>query len=126
MTQKKKVFISLPMHGYSVADIRKKQLQIFGMLNPEKYELIETAITVDPNLEKTMTENEIRVWCLGRSIQKMAFADLVVMAPGWTEASGCCVERDVACRYGKRILDLDDYAQNILYVDDGLVKDTDW
>ncbi len=125
MTQKKKVFISLPMAGYSVADIRKKQMQIFSMLNPEKYELIETAITVDPNLEKTMTENEIRIWCLGRSIQKMAFADLVVMAPGWPSAKGCCAEKEVAVLYNKRIVDLDDYAQNILYVDDAPV-DTDW
>lgn len=125
MEQKKKVFISLPMHGRTIADIRKDQIRYFSMLNPEKYELIDTAVLIDPNLEKTMSENEIRIWCLGNSIQKMAFADLVIMAPGWTSANGCCVERDVACRYGKRIIDLDDYAMNILYVDDK-ATDMDW
>lgn len=125
--QKKKVFISMPMHGSSLADIRKKQLKIFGMLNPEKYELIETAVVVDPDLEKTMTENEIRIWCLGRSIQKMTFADLVIMAPGWSEANGCCVEREVAWRYGKKILNLDDdYVKPLFYADNVPVDDTDW
>lgn len=125
--QKKKVFISLPMQGYSLADIRKKQLKIFSMLNPEKYELIETAVVIDPDLEKTMSKDEIRIWCLGRSIQKMTFADLVIMAPGWSEANGCCVEREVAWRYGKNILNLDDdYVKPLFYADNVPVDVTDW
>ena len=45
-----------------------------------------------------------RLAYLGRSIQLMADADLVLFMPGWNGADGCLVEHLTAIRYGIRTM----------------------
>lgn len=90
-----KIFISLPMHGRTDEEIKKEMkrgveyLKIF--YKDEKIELIDTMLDLG---------DAPRLAYLGRSIQLMADADLVLFMPGWNEANGCLVEYSTAIRYG--------------------------
>lgn len=90
-----KVFISVPMNGRDDDEVKKEMNKGIAYLEyihrDEKVEMIETFIDLG---------DAPRLAYLGRSIQLMADADLVLFMPGWDEASGCLVEHDVALRYG--------------------------
>lgn len=60
----------------------------------EKIELIDTFIDLG---------DAPRLVYLGRSIQLMADADLVLFMPGWNGADGCLVEHLTAIRYGIKV-----------------------
>ncbi len=90
-----KVFISLPMHGRTDEEIKKEMERGLERLKDnyknEEVELIDTFIDLG---------DAPRLVYLGRSIQLMADADLVLFMPGWNEADGCLVEYSTAIRYG--------------------------
>ena len=92
-----KVFISLPMHGRTDEEIKKEMERGVEFLKKfykdEKIELIDTMIDLG---------YAPRLAYLGRSIQLMVYADLVLFMPGWNEADGCLVEHLTAFRYGIR------------------------
>ena len=43
------------------------------------------------------------VWFLGKSIQLLSQADLLVMGEGWEDARGCKLEYEIAAAYGIQI-----------------------
>lgn len=95
---KKKVFISIPMNGRPDEDVRRDMDVIMDDLGPD-HELIDTMIEEDaPECR------EPRLWYLGRSIQMMCNADLVVFANDWGSANGCIVEYHAAKKYGLQML----------------------
>lgn len=95
---KKKVFVSLPMHGRSEEEILKaqkealKDLQDHPIEKDDEYELMET-VSGDP--EKS------RLWHLGRAIQRLDDADVVYFDYGWHKAKGCWVEFIACLMYDK-------------------------
>lgn len=91
----KKLFISLPMHGIDEVDVMLTREHIYqAMKKVGNYELIENYTHEDaPN-------DANRLWHLGRSIQDLGTADLVIFAPGWNLAKGCVVEH-MACEVYK-------------------------
>ena len=94
----KKLFISLPMAGYSEEEIRNRMAECkekAEYLMGEELELLDTVITSVPDGIK-----EIGVWCVGASILAMAEADVVYFGRGWRKARGCIVEYETAYRYG--------------------------
>ena len=99
----KKLFISLPMAGLSIEEIRSKMAEYkenAEYLMGEELELIDTIITEAPDVK------EIGVWCVGKSITMMADADVVYFGRGWRSARGCLVEYEAAYRY--KILRIED------------------
>lgn len=52
-----------------------------------------------------LPKNSGRLWYLGRSIQQMEEADAIYFCEGWEDARGCLIERQVAEKYGLRILE---------------------
>lgn len=90
-----KVFVSLPMHGRTDEEIKKEMKRgaeyLKNFYKNEKVELIDTFIDLG---------DVPRLAYLGRSIQLMADADLVLFMPGWNGADGCLVEHLTAIRYG--------------------------
>ena len=50
--------------------------------------------------EEVENIKNVKVWCLGESIKKLADADLVVLPEYPYEYDGCAIECDVARRYG--------------------------
>ena len=96
------VFISQPMAGLS-------ELQIFDMRNKicNKFHINDEEIIENYRKDGIPKEDvNQRVWCLGDSIRLMAFADLVIFAPGWERAAGCAIEHEICLQYGIPILEL--------------------
>ena len=95
------VFISLPMHGRSVEEIRKRQHDIFNSIAKSGWVLMDTITDENP-------EDASRLWYLGRAIQLLGDADLVVFSDDWRKAKGCHVEHMACIKYGIAFIDLSD------------------
>lgn len=94
-----KIFISQPMNGRFENDILKERDSIYiDWLDLNHYHAYDELI--DSYTKTNVPDGAGRLWYLGDSIQKMADADVVILAPGWEKAAGCCVEFEVAKRYG--------------------------
>lgn len=104
-----RVFISQPMGFKSHKEIMQERVEAIEMartritgMESEKYgpkiEVLDTVFS---------SSGHPPLYYLGRSIQLMGQADVVVFAKGWMEARGCRVERRVAREYRLKVLDLD-------------------
>ena len=94
----KKLFVSVPMKGRTEEEIRasiEKMKKIAEVYEGEELELIDSYI------EDTPPEtNKQAIWYLGKSIEKLATADVFIGIDDAWEWNGCYVEREVAGRYG--------------------------
>ena len=101
----KKIFISLPMRGHTYDEVHKRMNDIYDLaVNTldEPCELINTMWTEAPsNLDN-------QTWYLGKSIQVIGDADLVIFSSGWAQAKGCVIERFVCDLYGLHKLNEED------------------
>ena len=104
-----RIFISQPMRFKSHKEIMQERVEAIEMartriagMESEKYgpkiEVLDTVFS---------GSGHPPLYCLGRSIQLMGQADVVVFAKGCMEARGCRVERRVAREYRLKVLDLD-------------------
>ena len=96
-----KVFLSHPMHGLT-------EEQIMSIRDTAYYYLrsVYGNIEIIDNLHiDEAPKNSGRLWHLGRSIQQMEEADAIYFCDGWENARGCLIERQVAEKYGLRILE---------------------
>lgn len=96
-----KVFLSHPMHGLT-------EEQIMSIRDSAYYYLrsVYGNIEIIDNLHMyEAPKNSGRLWHLGRSIQQMEEADAIYFSEGWEYARGCLIERQVAEKYGLRILE---------------------
>lgn len=89
-----KIFVSLPMRGLDIDQIRSRQEEIFAKFAMPGWELMDTVIE-DPAAEPG---NDL--WYLGRSIQILGNADAIIFANDWRSARGCVVEHLVTTSYG--------------------------
>ena len=97
-----KVFISQPMRGLEMEEIKRRRDDALMSIAVE----LDTAMPQDMNkLEFNMEKGPL--WCLGRSIQRMAAAEAVFFLPGWESANGCRIERAAAEYYGVRIYEME-------------------
>lgn len=102
-----RVFISQPMRSKSHKEIMQERVKAI--------EMARTRITgmeseYGPKIEVldiVFNGSHPPLYCLGRAIQLMGQADVVVFAKGWMEARGCRIERKVAREYRLKVLDLD-------------------
>lgn len=100
----KKLFVSLPMRGLSEREIKKRMNYLKSLVEVELGEeviLIDTFIEDEPDSEEI---NDVGLYYLGKSIEEMAYADIIVFANGWMKARGCKVEYKAAIEYGVKIL----------------------
>lgn len=95
-----KVFISQPMNGRTNEDIVLERNRIKDELS--KY--------FDVQILDTLFDFDDRdpLYFLGKSIEVMAEADLVVFSSNWESARGCRIEYRCAMEYGKKIMILGD------------------
>ena len=96
-----KVFLSHPMHDLT-------EEQIMSIRDSAYYYLrsVYGNIEIIDNLHMYESpKNSGRLWHLGKSIQQMEEADAIYFCEGWENARACLIERQVAEKYGLRILE---------------------
>ena len=113
---KKKVFISLPMSGKKEREIledRKKILEHMThfAIYEDNIEVINTYIKDEPP-----EDSNVRLWYLGKTVELLAQADIVVFAKDWAKARGCRVERECAKIYHVPTIVIDD--NNMLKIEE--------
>lgn len=96
-----KVFISQPMNGHTDEEIKAERERIitdcktsFG----DSVEIIDSFFEGAPHDAKPL-------WFLGKSLEVMADADIVLFAPSWEKARGCRMEHTAALEYGLNVMD---------------------
>lgn len=105
-----KVFISVPMRGRTDEEIAKAIEIAKSKLSEMAQKNQEYIIYVD-NFVSMRDDTDIKdpaMYCLGGAIQKMSKCDAIYFCPGWDEARGCIIERQVAIQYGLMRLYQDD------------------
>ena len=107
------LFISQPMHGIDNDTILKQRsylrelVELFinatpGLMCTFKVELIDQFNLPEhvSDAVSHMNETQRRLYLLGRSIQRMREADIVLFYGDWNHAKGCKVEYEVCEQYG--------------------------
>lgn len=94
-----KIFFSQAMRGREEKDILAEREVATKMLKAKYGDDIEIIDSYNPNCEPM---KNTPVWCLGRSLQKLAEADLCVMISDCTYdlPRGCSIEQHVCIEYG--------------------------
>ena len=98
-----KVFISLGMRDKTIEEIKEAMNDIANTLRKilkVDIEIIDTIVEDYGNLE---VKNE-GLYCLGKSIELLSTADLVVFAEDWDSYRGCKIEHRCAEEYGLKIM----------------------
>ena len=108
--KKIKIFISQPMNGLTNEQIKFNRSELVAEylkkegLKEYDVEIIDSFFENAPHYVKP-------VWFLGKSLEKMSEADIVLFADGWDEARGCIIEHSVAEAYGIEIREQDFFSQ---------------
>lgn len=97
----KRVFVSQPMRNISENKILLARERAREAIS-KAYEG-EDIIFIDSYFEGGKFGNPIRY--LGKSIQKMANADIAYFCEGWRNARGCWIEHHVAVAYGITVME---------------------
>lgn len=102
----KKIFISVPMKGRTSEDINKSLQMMKGI--GKAYFPNEEVVFIDNFVSCDIEDPKKRsLTCLGDAIKKMADADTLIIPNSIWESIGCIIERDVAYRYGLRVIEVD-------------------
>ena len=94
----KKLFVSVPMKGRTEEEIKasiQKMKKIAEIYEGEELELIESYIEDNPP-----KDSKEAVWYLGKSIKKLAQADVFMGICEIYDWNGCCIEMETANKYG--------------------------
>ena len=98
-TMIKKVFIAQPMNGIPTEEVERRRNEL--MMIAKKYmEKCGNTIEFIDQYHLPEIPNGGRLHYLGRSIQLLADADMVVFARDYKDAKGCIIEKDICDRYG--------------------------
>lgn len=98
-----KVFISMGMRDKTIKEIRETMNDIANTLKKRFKEDIEVIDTVVEDFENLEVKNE-GLYCLGKSIELLSTADLVVFVEDWDSYRGCKIEHRCAEEYGLKIM----------------------
>jgi hypothetical protein len=101
----KKLFISQPMRGKTDEEILAVREQAVASAERELGEKVEV---IDSFFQNTPNNPNTSLWCLGRSLQLMADADVVYFAKDWEKYRGCRIENECAIEYGIELV-IEDY-----------------
>ena len=94
----KKLFVSVPMKGRTEEEIKasiQKMKKIAEIYEGEELELIDSYIEDNPP-----KDNNQAIWFLGKSLEKLAAADVFIGIEDTWSWNGCAIEDETARRYG--------------------------
>lgn len=100
----KKLFVSVPMKGRTEEEIKasiQKMKKIAGIYEGEELELIDSYIEgYSPKDSKEV------ILVLGKSLEKLAQADVFIGIFESYDWNGCYIEREIAERYGIKVYEI--------------------
>ena len=103
-----KIYIATPVNGRKEATLEEKmqaarkrvgEMQQLLMKHYQDADYLCSFNIVGLVLDEPLTEAEI----MGRCVQMVMEADMIVLDDGWESSRGCTIERYVAMQYGKKI-----------------------
>ena len=99
-----KVFISQPMKDKTNQEIEQERKEII-----EKAEKYFGEIEIIDSFFKDAPHDAKPLWFLGKSLELLSNADVIVLGKDWGSARGCRIEHECAIQYGIKIA----YIENI-------------
>lgn len=93
----KKVFISQPISNQTEEEIRSKRVAAIDLVC-EKYGN-DIEVLNQKFFDNTIPEDANRCWIFGDDIIIMSQADIIVFVPGYENAFGCRMEKEIAEAY---------------------------
>ncbi|MBD5414859.1 MAG: DUF4406 domain-containing protein [Bacteroides sp.] len=91
-----KIYLSIPITGYDIEEVKARAELIKRLISSEDNEVI-TPFDVCPETDKPYA------YYIGRDIEALLECDAIYMASGWEKSKGCTLEYNVASLYGKHI-----------------------
>ena len=91
-----KVYISLPITGHPIDEVRKKADQAKQQLSDMGHEPV-SPLDVSPDPDAPYAEH------IGRDIAALLQCEAALFLDGWTASKGCRLEMEAAQIYGKKI-----------------------
>ena len=93
----KKLYISIPITGHPIEDVKARAYELKEMLSVEGWEVI-TPFDVVPDEEIAHIEDpEAKyAYCMGKDIEALLLCDAVFFAVGYIRSKGCILEREAA------------------------------
>lgn len=99
-----KVFISQPMKDKTNQEIEQERKEII-----EKAEKYFGEIEVINSFFKDAPHDAKPLWLLGKALELLSTADVIVLGKDWENARGCRIEHECASKYGIKIV----YIENL-------------
>lgn len=108
LNQKTKVFISQPMGGYTLEEIKRTRKKIVNDLEAMYSDKdVEVVDNVTINMDY-ITDNMSHpgLWYFAESLKLMVGVDFVIFADGWEDSVGCRLEHEITKAFGIRAVSI--------------------
>ena len=99
-----KIFISQPMKDKTNQEIEQERKKII-----EKVEKYFGEVEVIDSFFKDAPHNAKPLWFLGKSLELLSNANVIVLGKGWECSRGCRIEHECAVQYGISVI----YIENL-------------
>ena len=99
-----KVFISQPMKDKTNQEIEQERKEII-----EKVRKYFGEIEVIDSFFKDAPHDSKPLWFLGKSLELLSNANVIVLGKGWEHSRGCRIEHECAVQYGISVI----YIENL-------------
>lgn len=92
----KKVYISLPISGHNLNDVRRRIEDVSELLKSKGY-IPVSPLEVQSNLNAPYSE------LMGNDIKALLECDAIILLDGWENSKGCRLEKYAASLYNKPV-----------------------
>ena len=104
--KRKRIYISIPISGHDIEEVKGKAIDIIERLLWDVFELkkgrhrpdVITPFDVCPEPDKSYS------YYMGKDIEALLECDAIYLCEGWQNSKGCMAEFEVARIYNKQIL----------------------
>ena len=99
-----KIFISQPMKDKTNQEIEQERKEIIEKVRKYfwEFEVIDSFLKDAPHDAKPL-------WFLGKSLELLSNANVIVLGKGWEHSRGCRIEHECAVQYGISVI----YIENL-------------